>query len=54
MHTGGPATATELVELKPGRVVALVLGACVVALLALGAREIDDYAVCFLCHCCFL
>jgi hypothetical protein len=44
------ATRAELVKLKPVGVVAFVLGACVVALLALGARQIDDYAVGFLCH----
>ena len=45
------ATArAELVQLHACRVVALVLGACVVSLLALCTRQIDDDAVGFLCH----
>jgi hypothetical protein len=44
------ATLAELVKLKPVGVVALILGACVVALLALSACQVDDDAVGFLCH----
>ena len=44
------AARAVLVELQPGGVVALVLRACVVAVLALGARQVDDDAVGFLCH----
>ena len=46
-----PAPRTELVELHAVRVVALVLRAGVVAILALGAGQVDDDAVGFLCHC---
>ena len=45
-----PATRAELLQLQSVRVVALVLGAGVVPLLALGAGQVDYDAVCFLCH----
>ena len=45
------AARAELVELQPRRVVALVLRAGVVAILALGAGQVDYDAVGFLCHC---
>jgi hypothetical protein len=48
------AARAELVELQAVRVVALVLGARVVALFALGASQIDYDAVGFLCHLDFL
>ncbi len=51
VHPVHPAARAELVELQPGRIVALVLRAGVVAVLALGAGQVDDDAVGFLCHC---
>ncbi len=45
------AARAELVELQPVGVVALVLRTRVVAVLTLGAGQIDDDAVGFLCHC---
>ncbi len=43
-------TRAELLEFQPVRVVALVLGRSVVAVLTLSTSQVDDYAVCFLCH----
>jgi hypothetical protein len=48
------AARAEFVELQPVGVVSLVLGAGVVALLALGAGQVDYDAVGFLCHFGFL
>lgn len=45
-----PAAGAELVELHPVRVIALVLRTGVVAVLALGAGQVDYDAVGFLCH----
>jgi hypothetical protein len=44
------AAGAELIELKPAGVIALIFGARVIALLALGACQVDDYPVLFLCH----
>ncbi len=43
-------TRTELLKFQSIRVVALVLGRGVVAVLTLSTSQVDDYAVCFLCH----
>lgn len=48
------AARAELLQLQPVRVVALVLRAGVVAVLALGASQVDYDAVGFLCHLLFL
>ena len=45
------AARAELVEFQPRRVVALVLRAGIVAVLALGAGQVNDDAVGSLCHC---
>jgi hypothetical protein len=47
------AARTELLQLQPVGVVALVLGACVVALFALCTSQIDYDAIRFLCHFLF-
>jgi hypothetical protein len=45
-----PAAWAELLQFHAARVVALVLGAGVVALLALGTGQVNYYAILFLCH----
>jgi hypothetical protein len=50
VETVQTTAAAELVKLHAAGVVALVLGAGIVTLFALGAGEVDDDAVLFLCH----
>jgi hypothetical protein len=48
-----PAKSAELLQLKPVRIVALVLRTGIVPVLALCAGQVDDYAVGFLRHFLF-
>jgi hypothetical protein len=48
------ASRAEFVQLQPARVVALILGSGVIALFALGTRQIYDNPVGFLCHIALL
>ena len=44
------ATRAKLVQLQPTRIVTFVLGGGIIALLAIVARKVDNYTVCFLRH----